>query len=291
MSKEYYNNYPEGFLEPFKEKVTFRLVGIRADPDNPGSYLMPSVTSIPPSSTVIYNDQEVHLALISSFDTNGNMIPDDRSMMLGQFNSGEITLDPKKPKHVAMFNYINHCHHNKSSKYTFPGAKHVVEKVDHEALAAKESNLLDLKRAALMTISTINDDAIASIAAFLLEKEPEDSPLSAKVRRANLDKIADKYPEKVIDVCKKLGIHLVSVPGSKQEAKQVELDIDPFIKSKVEGLLDAKVISKINARKEFTIKETGESIFQWSDGPGSPIDKFIVAISEDEELLSTIEDL
>ena len=250
MSQEYYNNYPEGFLEDFREKVIFRLVDIKPDPDNPGAYLMPSVTAVPPSSTVTFDDGEnrtqVHLALVLSYDRDGNMIPDDRSMMLGQFNGGELILDPKKPKHVDMFNYLNHCHWNKSSKYTFPGAKHYVEKVDHEAFAAKELEALDIKRIALVTVSIINDDQVKAIASLILEAEPEDSPLSPKVRRANLDKIADKYPEKLIAACKSLSIPLAHAPGASQEVKEEDsIELDPFVKTKVERLLEDGIISMV----------------------------------------------
>lgn len=293
MSREY-NKYPEGFLEPFKKKTTFRLVDIKPDPDNPGAYLMPSVTAIPPSSTVVYKGQEVHLALVASYDENGNMIPDDRSMMLGQFNNGELTLDPRKPKHVAMFNYINHSHHNRSSPYTFPGAKHYVEKVDHEAFAAKESASLDIKRAALMTVSVINESQVQLLAEALLAKEPANSPLSNKVRRANLDKLADKYPEKILDACKSLSIPVAHIDGAAKEEETVaasEVEIDPFIGAKVKGLIKSGEISQINVRKEFKNKETGKVIFQWGDGEGSPVDKLVSAVAQDNNLLEEIESM
>lgn len=307
---ENFNNYPEGFLEDFNEPVTFKLLGIKKDPDNDDGYLMPSFTNIPATSKVVYKDSDgksttVNLALILSSSADGEVEFDIKGLFLGQSNGGQIHLDPKNPKDVEKFNYINHCHFNKSSKYTYEGAGWKVEKFSLESEADKDMESRKDLTAAIVAVSNLSASQIKTLYGKIGSKNP--SAVSPSEMKNELEHLAMDSPLAILNVLNK-GIEApapTEAPSAPESTKK-EVEINVVDLEEVEKNLEKSpedapslVLTAVNTgaiKKVMTKLEwrthSGEVLMAFSkvaEGNGTAEEQLIEALEKDASLFSKVE--
>lgn len=271
-----YNQYPKGFLKEFTEPVTFKLVNMQPDPDVPGGWLMPRFQNIPATSMVMFKDSkgkshQVRLALIRTIHASGEIEFEDRTLLLGQSTNGEIVLDPKNPKDVETFNYLNHCHWNKSSPYTYEGAEHIIYRWDPEVLAKEEMNERASSRKAIIAVSTLSDTQIATLYAQIGAKKP--SMVSLSEQRNEMEIVAQDNPVRVLEAL------------SKDNAS---------IEALVNTLINVGAVRKLTPQLEFREEGTDNVVFRFQKldaGLGSAEDQLKKALETDQALKIKIEHL
>ena len=310
---EHYNQYPEGFLEDFKEPVTFKLVGIKPDPDNKSGFLMPTITSIPPESKVSFTDKDgkthlVRLALISSIDAEGNIAFDDRRLFIGQINNGEIKLDPKRSRDLEVWRYLHHCHWNASSPYAEEDGPHVVFEYNWEAEANKEISGRSAMFHAFKFISSAEDEDINHL--YNMIGTEKSSKIGPGAMRNELEKLAISDPSTV-----SFAISQIEMDEDKSDVKQKAVDHNEGDALNEDGLdeggldnntppeppappaMDTKklayeaknlgALKQVNNRMEFTDPQ-GKIVFKWSKRSDteerSPIDQLSDAMKGSQPL-------
>lgn len=216
MKIEHYNNYPEGFLEDFTEPVTFRSTAIKKDPDNKNGVLMSAVSNVPATSKVNFTGpdgkkQVVHLAYISNVSPDGEIELDIMGLWLGMMNNGEIHLDPNNPKDVDKFNYLNHCHFNKNSPYTYNGAKWKIERYSLEDIAKVELNDKADVLKAVTTTFLLTDEEIVTIYGQIGKLNPNVASISEM--KNELQVIAQEKP---IQITKLIPARVQSIINASQ---------------------------------------------------------------------------
>lgn len=278
------NQYPEGFLEEFTKPVTFRLANIKPDPDNPNGVLMPNITMVPPTSKVLYKKNEddygeiVNLVLVSSVSSDGDVTPDTRRTMIGAINGGEIRLDPKRPKDREVFNFLNHCHWNKSSPYASENpADWIIFKFDPEQQAKDELAEKNPMLESMKFISSSPDSALRKLY-ILIIGEPagktsemiknELIALTMTNSKAVLSGIETLKPNMsaediVATTPKNVGVEedTESSLGNSESGEDDEYSKDDFIVMIKEALAD-KALTRVNAKSEFRGLD-GETFFKF----------------------------
>ncbi len=276
-----YNNYPEGFLEEFTEPVIFKLCGIQKDPDNKDGWLMPASKNIPATSRVRFKDKQgvehdVHLALIRYENPDGSVELDIEGLLLGQMNGGMIQLDPKVPRDVDRFNFINHCHWNKDSKYTFPGAEHIVERFSLKKEAEKQLSERSARRDAMMAIFNLPDSKVKATYAVLGKGNMKSLP----EMRNELEMLAEDNPQLVID---KIGV-IESAKESGEDMSAEEL-----------VALALKQGRLVNQPTKLTWKTSdGKTILKYAPKPenkGDAKEQLMAAIDRDPQIREIVEAL
>lgn len=282
-----YNNYPEGFLEEFNKPVTFKLVNIKEDPENPGHFLMPRFTNIPATSQVVFNNEVVNLAYIERYDANGDPVFGDRSLLLGMHNNGEIYLDPSRAKDRKLFEYINHCHWNRSSKYTNESSQHVVYKFDLDEIANSRVSSRNSLKESLRFIMSASDIEIKSLYVLVGKEIP--SGMSMPRMRDELEDMCIKNAEVIFNAVSSIKSKKRQQEDNISTNKQAEEDID--ILAMLEEAKKNKIISQYNPARSFKSK-SGDFLFQFEkavDADGySPIEQFATALSQDDDLLEKV---
>jgi len=202
MPEHNYNKYGKDFLEPFNEPVTFKLLGIKPDPNNKGGFLMPMFKNVPATSRVTVEKngvkEVIELALIKYVHPSGEVEFDSQLLQFGQFNNGEIHLTPEKPQDFRMFNFLNHCHFNRDSKYTYEGANHIFYRVDPEGEAKKEiKGRAVLRKAILMAAALEDAKDIKTVYSVVGNGNP--SKLSISEMKNEIEELSMTDPQLLVD--------------------------------------------------------------------------------------------
>lgn len=298
MRADAYNNYPEGFLEEFKEPVVFRLINIKPDPDNEGAFIMPNITAVPSESQVICDGEVVHLALISTVDPEGNATLDSRSLWLGQINGGEIRLDPKRAKDHKIFKYLNHCHWNRSSKYASDNpADWIVFKFDPETQAKEELAEKNPMMESISFITSASDAALRKLHVIIGDGSPKGK--SVDVIKNELIKIATSVPDKAY-----AGIQAITPSLGKGDVKNADKESTPTIEVDSENIpedLDVeavareaektKVIVRVNRYQVYRDQE-GNDFFKFKskeEAGATASEQLVDALDSDPDLLAKLQ--
>lgn len=319
MAENPYNKYPEGFLQEFKEPVIFRLTERwrKPDPDQPGAVLMPMSINVPATSRVTYNGQVVDLALINNIDAFGNIDLDRDNLLLGRFNNGMIHLSPNNPKHRKIFEFLNHCHWNKDSPYTYQGVDHIIEKYSPASEAKKSMEERAVKKKAILVVEQLNDAQLISTYSKIGTKNPK--RLTIEEMRNEMDELAFNEPELILDATK--GISFNAAKQVKAVEPNIEED-DDLLDDLLDGLseedledesqivdspvgeltaedvvnvaLKSKLIYKHNPSRIWKIKKNGHTLFHFkaaNAGVGTAEEQLVKAASEDKKLLAILQGL
>jgi hypothetical protein len=315
-SRNPYNNYPEGFLEPFTEPVVFRLIDKyrQPDPDNAKGILMPFIMNIPATSRITLGDKVIDLALIRNIDSFGEVELEREALFIGKVNNGMFQLSPNNPAHRKMFNYLNHCSYNKDSKYTYAGADVYIERYSPEKDA--KQNMIDrsAKKAAILIVDSLNDAESRSLYAKIGTKNP--TRISIEEMKDELDALAFVSPEIIIDAheprkAKKeaqavSAVSVQEVPfnedleveftSTSSDEDEETLDDEDIISAEdlVNIVTKSKQIYKHNPTRKWKMKRNGFAIFNFepaSKGVGTAEEQLIDAIDKDKNLRGTMESL
>ena len=277
MKKEDINQYPDGFLEEFKEPVTFKLLGVVPDKSSPtkGAMKMPSMKQIPPASTVSYKEETLTIALVKSVDPSGNVVLDKNRIVMGRFNDGQIRLDPSRPKDIEAFKYLNHCQYNQDSPYTYEGAKHYFYKFDLEKEAGARSENRKPMREAYRLISNSNSQDILSVYRLIGSQSADSTSIELIIDE--LEERATSEAPKIVNAFKKV-----------QEAKK-NIPSEVLIKE----ALDKKVIKKSSGQLQFNNADGGVffKYLKKADSELTPEEQLEVYLDENKDKTELLKQL
>lgn len=250
MKAKYLNKYPKGYCEPFNKRVKFRLVNLKPDPDNKGRYLLPRTMNVPSVSRTIFTDEDGNVQTIHIAFTDGQKEKEDGSPVLrydlefGQFNNGEMVLDPKNAGDAEKFRYMNHCSFNASSPWRSNDVTPIFERIDEDAIAIQKSELRKARRKAENIVSSLTDEELPEKWALI----SSDTDASAAIMRNGLEDYAEKYPTEFI---KLTGDPVVETINLCKVAKKL-------------GVIENNSKDRI-----FAFSETGEVITEYTNAPNS----------------------
>lgn len=273
MTQSNYNNYGEDFLEPFDKPVTFKLLGIKPDPNNKGAFLMPMFKNVPATSRVKYNGKIIDIALIRNVYPNGDIEFDSNLLQFGQFNNGEIHLTPDKPRDQKIFEYLNHCHFNRDSKYTYEGANHIIYKVNLEKEAeGKISGRKTLFNAVALASNLSDESRIKTVYSVVGNGNP--AKMSINEMKNEIEEISMRDPQLIIDTI-----------GSGDDEVRTTSEL-------IKEAVATKAITKQGPQLRF-VRNDGEVFLTYqklaNSGGKSAEDQLEEALNESEELREALE--
>ena len=290
MKQGNYNDYPKGFLGEFNKPVTFRLLGIKPDPDIKDGWLIPNA-NIPASSSVQFKDDEgnvtkVDLGYIKGVEkADGSVELDRDGLLIGPSNGGMIMCDPANPKDIPKYHYLMNCPFNVDSPYTFDSAEKLIQVWDPERNAQKKIKNRGVMKEALKSASSLPESRVAPLYAVLGTLNPAN--LSISEMRDEIENLAMDQPQLVLD---KIGSE------GKVAGKIVDTTNDSGVKT-TEELVDLAIsMGKANLLQPQLMYRTedGKELFKFekkSEGKGSAKEQFIAHVNEDDDFRAIIEAL
>lgn len=277
---EYYNDYPDGFLQEFTEPVTFELIGVKPDPENEGQFIIPFSKNVPATSRVQFEGQDVHIAHITSVKPDGTAVFGSKELRFGVIAGGfRKRLDPKKAKDVALFRYLNHCHWNADSPYVEDKRACIIRRFDLQQITEESRNSRQMRTIAIKAIDDLADDRLIPV--FAKVGKGQYHNLSEAELRDRLEEIAEKDPKTIIEA-----LNIKFEPRhkvAKEDVPSVTVSDFKAPEELVEAALKAAKIKMVPAAKEYRTSD-GKSIFKFVTGNGTGKEQLISAVETDEQL-------
>lgn len=298
MKKDELNNYPEGFLQEFREPVTFKLLGLDGDDASPvkGKRSMPAVKKINAFSVVNFKNGNgdtipVPIGYVKSTKPNGDVIFGD-GLSFGFFNDGQIQLNPNIPSHRDLFNYLNHCEFNYDSPYTFPSAKKIFYRFSLERIAKENTGKRKGAITALKLIEAASEETINSV--YLILGKSRVNSLVEKIDK--LEEEAFINSDKVINAFEKLRSSGTRSDASTPPNNPVDDAESPKLVNSevlVNKALEKGALRKAMGQLKFRNSEGGDifSFKKVSEGLGTAEEQLARAMDSDKELYVLIKTL
>lgn len=241
MKENIYNQYPEGYLyDTFNKPVTFELVGVKMDPENPKKKLLPRSKNVPSISRTVFKDAKgVSTPVTLAYIVDGEIA---RDIEFGLINDGVITLFPDADRAIEKFNYMNYCSFNESSKWRVSNVKPMFRRVDESDIAIKKLEFRKLVKQALAIVDNMDDkDLFTHVGLF------KPGVVDPTVARNILEEAAERDP--------KAFIKMIDTTGSS--------DLDDVVRL-CKKAKDLKVISNNSRDRIFAYTGSGETIMNYS---------------------------
>lgn len=226
------------------ERATYRVKGVRPDPDNYGKFLMPSALQIP-SVDIIFDKETkefVTIAAIERSDTDGNAV--FLNIVFSAGNFGYLFLDGKNPTHQKIYQFLELCNYNESNpdRNDENGEKEVqFFRVDTKKEAIKERSERKLIVKA-MNLALEMDDKKAKEVAMALGIPSED----IDEIRNDIEAYAEDNPADFLDV-----------------AERATVEVESLLK---EAIKKGIIVNNTNAQV-FEWAETHKEIFKYKKSP------------------------
>ena len=208
MKVDQYNQISELLVRKMKqdERVTYRVINVREDPDNYGRFLVPAAMQIP-STDVIYDkvkNDYVTIAAIERQDNDGN--PVFMNIVFTSQNLGHLFLVGSNPAHQKMYQFLELCNYNESNKLRNQDSEVFFRRIDTQKDAQDE-------RATRKLIIKA-----ANIALELDNKKVKDVALALGIDAETLEEIrnlvedfAEYNPEEFISVVERASLEKESI--------------------------------------------------------------------------------
>lgn len=195
-----YNNLPDEVIAKTKlrpgETVSYRLVGLSANPMDPTRLAIPSLKSVPSIDQIWdpVSESYVDIAAVKSVDPDGthNM---HRIYFYGNAG-GVITLHGGRAADQEIHSYLSLCNYNKSKDGRDETKEPIFELVDETKRSEVERKSRNIKREALNAAADLSADEVRDYIAAL----GMDDSGKIEVLRNHLEEMADKVPTQFMEL-------------------------------------------------------------------------------------------
>jgi len=203
MKASDFNQFSESLVRKLKpdERASYRVLNVRADPDNAGRWLVPAALQIP-STDIIYDKKKgefVNIAAIERQDLNG--APEFANIVFSSVNLGYLFLNGSNALHQKIYQFIELCNFNQSNKDRNQEAEAFFYRVDNKKDAMEERTLRKLIVKAV-NIALELDDAKAKEAAMAVGIDAE----SIEEIRNLLEDFAEESPEEFLEIIERASL-------------------------------------------------------------------------------------
>lgn len=195
-----YNNLPDEVIAKTKlrpgEVVSYRLVGLSANPMDPSRLAIPSLKSVPSIDQVWdpVSESYVDIAAVRSVDPDGTH---NMHKIYFYGNAGGIlTLYGGRAVDQEIHSYLSLCNYNKSKEGRDDTKEPIFELVDENKRSEVERKSRNIKREALNAAADLSADEVRDYIAAL----GMDDSGKIEILRNQLEEMADKTPAQFMEL-------------------------------------------------------------------------------------------
>lgn len=246
MRADYYNKISSKLEKKLNrnETVTYRILNIRPDDENPGGFLMPYSVNVP-STDSVYDpgtDEWVDIAIINQVRADGEAVLGDISFE--KSNAGTLTLKGSNPAHQKIYQYLEVCNFNQSNPNRATSKMAIFKKIDSKSDAEQERRDRLTYLDALNKAAALSDEDMRYVA----------SSLGIKLRGTNVEirnkveEFAEEHPEDFLAVI-------------EQQTNRTE--------SLIHEAVDLGIITHNGRSGKFAWTESEEEIFEYKKRVGT----------------------
>jgi hypothetical protein len=245
MEAKNYNNYPEGTVKKLgrNQTVTYRILNIKPDEDNPGSFVMPFIVNVP-STDAIYDEKSEEwydIAYITQVKAGGEAVLGDISFE--KSNAGTLTLKGSNARDQKIYEYLELCNYNVSNPNRDTSKMSLFKKIDSTADAENKRQMRRVHIDALNKAADMTDDEARFIAASL------GFSMKTKIQelRNKIEEYAEDNPQEFLAVF-------------EQQTNRTE--------ALVREAVDLGIVTHNHRSGKFVWTESEEEIYKYSKKPG-----------------------
>jgi hypothetical protein len=195
-----YNNLPDEVIAKTKlrpgEVVSYRLVGLAANPMDPSRLAIPSMKSVPSIDQIWdpVTENYVDIAAVKSVSPDGT----HRLHKIYFYGSsgGILTLYGGRAADQEIHSYLSLCNYNKSKEGRDEAKEAIFEVVDENKRSEVERKSRNIKREALNIAADLSPEEVRDYIAAL----GMDDTGKIEVLRNQLEEMADKIPAQFMDL-------------------------------------------------------------------------------------------
>lgn len=244
---KHFNDYSDTLLSflpkvELKQVVQFRILGIKADPNNKGRLLMPTVGAKPKQRVWDSgHGRFIDIAAIKDIGLNDEPIFFDEELMFRRTEAGHITLNLTDPNHQRLFVFLYLNPENKSFRDRNPSVTPLYEFVDHARTAkGRISEERDLILAKGVILDMTDDEVKAYVASM-----GGDHNRDIEVLRTVLLDAATQQPKRFLNMS----------ANPEAEARMI-----------IDEALNASILRRVNVKREWQLVATDEVILTSEKG-------------------------
>lgn len=164
MKASLFNQHPE--QKKLTEKVRYQVLGIKKDPLNRGRFIIPVNKNVPCTDQIVVkvdgNYEPFHIGYLVGETADGEAKFGQIDFMVG--NGGEIILDPKKPQHHKLYDFMERCNYNQSNPDRSVAEAPIFKRVSLEADAQVRTKARRAVGKAIAAAEDLSDDELKDIA-------------------------------------------------------------------------------------------------------------------------------
>lgn len=244
MKADLLNRVPKDYRpKPLRseEIVVYRLTTIKPDPVNEGRFLIPSSINVPSFDEIVIDDTIYPIGYIEKTTPEGEAKFGE--IVITKNTGGMLVLKGNNPKHRKMYEYIELCSWNKSSKYRTPSKSMIIEKVDEgeNSRVNREERKEFLE--ALNVAASLPKGDLKSVAANL----GMNTNKSESVLRDQIEEFAEDNPTKFLAI-------------ASQKTNKIQ--------SILRDAVDLQILKHDTNLGKFVWKDSKEEIFKYKKGAG-----------------------
>lgn len=238
-----YNQFSDSLVRKLKpdERASYRVLGVKPDPDNYGKFLMPAALQIP-STDIVYDEKKqtfVTIAAIERVDNEGN--PVFLNIVFSSNNFGYLMLSGNNPTHQKIYQYLEICNYNQSNKKANEDNEKFFYRVDTKKEAIEDRAMRKLiVKAVNLAIELEDNKAKEAASALGIEAE------SIEEIRNLLEDYAEENPEEFMKVSQRASLEYESV---------------------IKNALRKNIITQDLNSQTFVWTETGKEIYKYKKVP------------------------
>lgn len=246
MKAEFFNNYSSKLEKKLgrNETAVYKILNIRPDYDNPGTFFMPYSVNVPSTDSVFDPETEewVDIAIINQVRADGEAVFGDISFE--KTNAGTLTLRGSVPAHQKIYQYLEICNFNQSNPNRATSKAAIFKKIDSKSDAEHERRERLTYLNALNKAAELSDDDVRFVA----------SSLGIKLRgtaieiRNKVEEFAEENPEEFLSII-------------EQQTNRTE--------SLIREAVDLGIIIHNGRSGKFVWTESEENIFEYKKKVGT----------------------
>jgi hypothetical protein len=195
-----YNNLPKELIDKTKlrpgEIVSYKLVGIGANPMDPSRMAIPSLRNVPSIDQIWEPSTEtyVDIAPVKSVDPSGKHI--FHKIYFYGVSGGILVLHGGRAVDQEIHSYLSLCNYNKSNQGRDTSKEAIFELVDEAVKSETERRSRNIKREALNAAADLNPEDVRDYIASM----GLDDTGKIDVLRNKLEEMADKTPQQFMEL-------------------------------------------------------------------------------------------